>query len=54
VDKKEIMEFIINASLLKEELALLTPIIECKTTISVLSRIKIETIMNGELTFHAK
>lgn len=43
------MEFIINPSLLKEELGLLTPVIERKATIPVLSRIKMETKASGEL-----
>lgn len=47
------MEFIINPSLLKEELGLLTPVIERKATIPVLSRIKIETSINGELALTA-
>lgn len=47
------MEFIINPSLLKEELGLLTPVIERKATIPVLSRIKIETNIQGELALTA-
>lgn len=47
------MEFIINPSLLKEELGLLTPVIERKTTIPVLSRIKMETNIQGELALTA-
>lgn len=47
------MEFIINPSLLKEELGLLTPVIERKATIPVLSRIKMETNMQGELALTA-
>jgi DNA polymerase-3 subunit beta len=47
------MEFIINPSLLKEELALLTPVIERKATIPVLSKIKMETNVRGELALTA-
>lgn len=47
------MEFIINLSLLKEELGLLTPVIERKATIPVLSRIKLETNIQGELAMTA-
>ena len=47
------MEFIINPSLLKEELGLLTPVIERKATIPVLSKIKMETNLQGELTLTA-
>ena len=47
------MEFIINPSLLKEELGLLTPVIERKATIPVLSKIKMETNVNGELALTA-
>lgn len=47
------MEFIINPSLLKEELGLLTPVIERKATIPVLSRIKMETNIQGELALTA-
>lgn len=47
------MEFIINPSLLREELGLLTPVIERKATIPVLSRIKIETNIQGELALTA-
>lgn len=47
------MEFIINPSLLKEELGLLTPVIERKATIPVLSRIKLETNIQGELALTA-
>lgn len=47
------MEFIINPSLLKEELGLLTPVIERKATIPVLSRIKMETNLQGELALTA-
>ena len=47
------MEFIINPSLLKEELGLLTPVIERKTTIPVLSKIKLETKASGELALTA-
>jgi DNA polymerase-3 subunit beta len=47
------MEFIINPSLLKEELGLLTPVLERKSTIPVLSRIKLETNINGELAMTA-
>lgn len=43
------MEFIINPSLLKEELGLLTPVIERKATIPVLSRIKMETNASSTL-----
>ena len=47
------MEFIINPSLLREELGLLTPVIERKATIPVLSRIKLETNVQGELALTA-
>ena len=47
------MEFIINPSLLREELGLLTPVIERKATIPVLSRIKMETNVSGELVLTA-
>jgi DNA polymerase-3 subunit beta len=47
------MEFIINPSLLKEELGLLTPVIERKATIPVLSKIKMETNVQGELALTA-
>lgn len=47
------MEFIINPSLLREELGLLTPVIERKATIPVLSRIKMETNASGELALTA-
>jgi len=47
------MEFIINPSLLKEELGLLTPVIERKSTIPVLSKIKMETNASGELALTA-
>src|SRR3954471_18059472 len=47
------MEFIINPSLLKEELGLLTPVLERKSTIPVLSRIKLETNIQGELAMTA-
>ncbi len=47
------MEFIINPSLLKEELGLLTPVIERKATIPVLSKIKMETNIQGELALTA-
>src|SRR5215204_2075778 len=47
------MEFIINPSLLKEELGLLTPVLERKSTIPVLSRIKMETNIQGELAMTA-
>ena len=47
------MEFIINPSLLREELGLLTPVIERKATIPVLSRIKMETNIQGELALTA-
>ena len=47
------MEFIINPSLLKEELGLLTPVIERKATIPVLSKIKMETNGQGELSLTA-
>ncbi len=47
------MEFIINPSLLKEELGLLTPVIERKATIPVLSKIKMETSASGELALTA-
>ncbi len=47
------MEFIINPSLLKEELGLLTPVIERKNTIPVLSKIKMETNASGELALTA-
>lgn len=47
------MEFIINPSLLKEELGLLTPVIERKSTIPVLSKIKMETNVQGELALTA-
>lgn len=47
------MEFIINPSLLREELGLLTPVIERKATIPILSRIKMETNLNGELALTA-
>ena len=51
--KSKIMEFIINPSLLKEELGLLTPVIERKTTIPILSKIKMETNVQGELALTA-
>lgn len=47
------MEFIINPSLLREELGLLTPVIERKATIPVLSKIKMETCASGELALTA-
>lgn len=47
------MEFIINPSLLKEELGLLTPVIERKASIPVLSKIKMETNVKGELQLTA-
>ncbi|MCY7345869.1 MAG: DNA polymerase III subunit beta [Pyrinomonadaceae bacterium] len=47
------MEFIINPSLLREELGLLTPVIERKATIPVLSKIKMETNVQGELALTA-
>ena len=47
------MEFIINPSLLKEELGLLTPVIERKAQIPVLSKIKMETNVQGELALTA-
>ncbi len=47
------MEFIINPSILKEELGLLTPVIERKATIPVLSKIKLETNIQGELALTA-
>jgi len=47
------MEFIINPSLLKEELGLLTPVIERKATIPVLSKIKMETNVQEELALTA-
>lgn len=47
------MEFIINPSLLREELGLLTPVIERKSTIPVLSKIKMETNVQGELALTA-
>lgn len=47
------MEFIINPSLLREELGLLTPVIERKATIPVLSKIKMETNAQGELALTA-
>lgn len=47
------MEFIINPSLLKEELGLLTLVIERKATIPVLSKIKMETNASGELALTA-
>jgi DNA polymerase-3 subunit beta len=47
------MEFIINPSLLKEELGLLTPVIERKASIPVLSKIKMETSASGELALTA-
>lgn len=47
------MEFIINPSLLREELGLLTPVIERKATIPVLSKIKMETSASGELALTA-
>lgn len=47
------MEFIINPSLLKEELGLLAPVIDRKATIPVLSRIKMETNVQGELALTA-
>ncbi len=47
------MEFIINPSLLKEELGLLTPVIERKATIPILSKIKMETNIQGELALTA-
>jgi DNA polymerase-3 subunit beta len=47
------MEFIINPSLLKEELGLLTQVIERKATIPVLSKIKLETNASGELQLTA-
>ncbi|HRH44643.1 MAG TPA: DNA polymerase III subunit beta [Pyrinomonadaceae bacterium] len=50
---QQIMEFIINPSLLKEELGLLTPVIERKATIPVLSKIKMETNIQGELALTA-
>lgn len=50
---QKFMEFIINPSLLKEELGLLTPVIERQATIPVLSRIKMETNASGELALTA-
>jgi len=47
------MEFIINPSLLKEELGLLTPVIERKPGVPVLSKIKLETNIQGELALTA-
>jgi DNA polymerase-3 subunit beta len=47
------MEFIINPSLLKEELGLLTPVIERKATIPVLSKIKMDANVRGELALTA-
>jgi DNA polymerase-3 subunit beta len=47
------MEFIINPSLLKEELGLLTPVIERKPGVPVLSKIKMETNIQGELALTA-
>lgn len=47
------MEFIINPSVLREELGLLTPVIERKATIPVLSKIKMETSASGELALTA-
>ncbi|MEJ7860465.1 MAG: DNA polymerase III subunit beta [Pyrinomonadaceae bacterium] len=47
------MEFIINPSLLKEELGLLTPVIERKASIPILSKIKMETNGRGELALTA-
>lgn len=47
------MEFIINPSLLKDELSLLAPVIERKATIPVLSKIKLETNLQGELVLTA-
>lgn len=47
------MEFIINPSLLKEELGILTPVIERKATIPILSKIKIEANLQGELALTA-
>lgn len=47
------MEFIINPSLLKEELGLLTLVIERKATIPVLSKIKFEANIQGELALTA-
>ena len=47
------MEFIINPSLLREELGLLTPVIERKASIPVLSKIKMETNAAGELRMTA-
>lgn len=47
------MEFIISPSLLKEELGLLAPVIERKPSIPVLSRIKVETNIQGELRMTA-
>lgn len=47
------MEFIINPSLLREELSLLAPVIERKATIPVLSKIKLETSLQGELALTA-
>ena len=47
------MEFIINPSLLKEELGLLTPVIERKSTIPILSRIKMDANASGELALTA-
>ncbi len=47
------MEFIINPSLLKEELGLLTPVIERKPGVPILSKIKMETNIQGELALTA-
>ncbi len=51
--KSKIMEFIINPSLLREELGLLTPVIERKATIPVLSKIKMDANVRGELALTA-
>jgi DNA polymerase III subunit beta len=47
------MEFIVNPSLLKEGLGLLTPVIERKSSIPVLSKIKMEINGRGELALTA-
>ncbi|MDQ3748827.1 MAG: DNA polymerase III subunit beta, partial [Acidobacteriota bacterium] len=53
IEKIKNMEFIINPSLLKEELGLLTPVIERKATIPILSKIKMEASTSGELALTA-
>ena len=47
------MEFIINPSLLKEELGLLTPVIERKAASPVLSKIKLDANASGDLQMTA-